>query len=51
MKAPGGRLTEKQRVMHVRLRLAGAVVTTVTSLDELEGFLGQLVPLRGRVAA
>ncbi len=49
LKSEGGKLTPAQKAMHQRLMLAGAVVTTVTSLDELDGFLGQLVPLMGRV--
>ncbi len=51
LKAPGGRLTPAQKAMHRRLALAGAVVTTVTSLDELASFLAILVPLRATVAA
>ncbi len=50
LKAPKGRLTEKQKAMHVRLMLAGAIVTTVTSLDELENFLAQVIPLKSVMA-
>ncbi len=49
LKSEGGRLTPAQKGMHERLQLAGAVVTTAKSLKELEGFLGQLVPLRATV--
>ena len=40
-----------QKAMHQRLTLAGAVVTTVTSLDELSAFLAVLIPMRATVAA
>ena len=49
LKSEGGRLTPAQKAMHERLRLAGAIVTTAKSLEEVEGFLGQLVPLRATV--
>ena len=51
LKVPNGRLSPAQRDMHQRLALAGAVVTTCTSLDELAGFLAQFVPLRATVAS
>ncbi len=50
LKGPKGRLSAAQKAAHVRLNLAGAVVYTVQSLDELAAFLGQLIPLRARVA-
>ena len=50
LKGPKGRLSAAQTAAHERLRLAGAVVYTVRSLDELAAVLGQLVPLRARVA-
>ena len=50
LKAPGGRLSPVQKVVHARLSLAGALVHTVRSLDELVAFLGLVVPLRARVA-
>ncbi len=50
LKAPGGRLSAAQADMHRRLPLAGAVVFTAYSLDELADFLGEIVPLRARVA-
>jgi hypothetical protein len=46
LKGPGGRLTPAQKAMHQRLTLAGAVVTTAKSLEELQDFLGQIIPLR-----
>ena len=50
LKGPKGRLSAAQKAAHARLRLAGAVVYTVRSLDELAAFLGVVVPLRARVA-
>jgi hypothetical protein len=46
LKGPNGRLTPAQKAMHGRLQGAGAVVTTAKSLEELAGFLAQLIPLR-----
>ncbi len=46
LKGPNGRLTSAQKAMHERLQLAGAAVTTARSLEELAGFLSQLIPLR-----
>ena len=46
LKSEDGRLTPAQKAMHERLRLAGAVVTTAKSLEELQDFLGQIIPLR-----
>lgn len=52
LKARTGRgLTPAQKNMHQRLTLAGAMVTTVTTLDELSAFLNMLIPMRARVAA
>ncbi len=51
LKASSGRLTPAQKAMHLRLTLAGAVVTTCTSLDELASFIGMLVPLRATVVS
>src|SRR5262249_36200773 len=51
LKAKRGRLSPAQKAMHAQLVLAGAVVHTVRSLDELEGFLSMLIPLQARVAA
>ncbi len=49
LKAPKGRLSAAQKAVHERLRLAGAVVYTVRSLDELAAFLEVIVPLQARV--
>lgn len=51
LKASGGGLSETQKAMQRRLTLAGAVVMTCHSLEEVEGVVGALMPLRGRVAA
>jgi hypothetical protein len=46
LKASAGKLSDAQETMHTRLVLAGAVVATCRSLDEVAGFLGMIVPLR-----
>lgn len=51
-KAPGGRLSPAQRDCHAGLMLAGALVHTVTSLDDFIDFLSTIgIPLRARAAA
>lgn len=50
LKVPKGRLSPVQKLVHARLSQAGALVHTVRSLEELEAFLGVIVPLRARVA-
>ena len=51
IKRPGGRLSPTQKAMHERITSAGAVVTTCHSVDEVEAFLGMLMPLAARVSA
>jgi hypothetical protein len=50
LKAPKGRVSEAQAQCQHDLTLAGAVVTTVRSLEEFAAFIEQLgVPVKGRV--
>jgi len=51
IKRPGGRLSPAQKAMHERITSAGAVVTTCHSVDEVEAFLGMLMPLQATVSA
>jgi hypothetical protein len=46
LKGPSGRLTPTQKAMHGRLTLAGATVSVAKSVEELQDFLSQIVPLR-----
>ena len=50
LKTGSRKLTPVQEEMHRRLVLAGAVVTTVRSLEELQDFLSQIVPLRASLS-
>lgn len=51
LKAPkNGRRSPDQVEMHNRITLAGGVVATCRSVEEVAAFLGQIVPLRGRLA-
>jgi len=51
LKRADGRLTKEQKEAHADLTLAGAVVTTARSVDEVLEFLTTLgMPIRGRVA-
>ena len=50
LKTPTGRVSEHQAEVHTRLTAAGAVVAVCRSLEDVEGFLGQIVPLRARAA-
>lgn len=52
VKPPKRYLSKVQRKVHPEIILAGGVVTTVHSIDELQAFLlGLGVPIRGRLAA
>lgn len=51
LKTRRGAVRLNQRFIHERLTLAGAAVKVCRSLDEVAGFLVQLMPLRGRVSA
>ncbi len=46
---PKGYLTKDQKACHTRLTMAGAVVTTCRSLEEVYDFLEQIMPLRATV--
>jgi hypothetical protein len=46
LKAPGGTLSKPQKALHPRLTLAGALVYTAKRIEEVEGFLRVLMPLR-----
>lgn len=50
LKAHAGRVSEHQAEVHTRLTGAGAVVAVCRSLEDVDGFLGQIVPLRARAA-
>ena len=51
LKAPGGTLSTAQKVMHERLTLAGALVYTATQIEQVEGFLRGIMPLRASTGA
>lgn len=47
LKTLKGRLSEAQKAMHIRLTVAGAIVAgECRSLDDLQAFLQQVIPLR-----
>lgn len=47
LKAPNGRLSQNQKDMHQRLTLAGAIVITCRSLEDVADFLGVIgIPAR-----
>lgn len=53
LKAPSGTVSKVQRAMHERLTLAGALVYTARCIEEVEGFLCAIIPLKastGRAA-
>lgn len=50
LKTPKGRLTPAQKVMRDRLMQAGALVAVCRSVDDVQAFLGPLVPLKARAA-
>lgn len=49
LKTKRGRLTPSQAECHAELTLAGAVVKVCRSLEEVEAFLSQLIPLKARL--
>ena len=51
LKTAKGAVRPSQRWAHERLTLAGAIVTVCRSVEEVEGFLAQVIPLRARLAA
>lgn len=51
MKRPGGRLSPAQKTMHERITSAGGVVEVCRSVDEVEAFVGMLMPLAAKVSA
>lgn len=52
LKTDKGRLSKVQREMHTRLAFAGApVLSECRSVDALEAFLREIMPLKARVAA
>lgn len=50
-KTRAGRLSDEQRDMARALTLAGAVVVTCRSVDEVSDFLAGAIDMKGRVAA
>jgi len=50
LKTATGRMTKEQIAVHNRLMLAGALVATCRSLEGVEAFLVQIIPLKGRVS-
>lgn len=51
LKTAKGRVSPEQNHRMEMLTIAGAVVTVCRSLDEVSDFLGQIMPMQGRVAA
>lgn len=51
LKAPNRYLTKDQKLVHQRLRAAGATVTTCRSVEQVEAYLGLFMPLKAQVAA
>ena len=51
LKTKTGGLSEKQTACHREIVLAGGVVTVARSVEEVEEFLSQLMPLKAVVAA
>ncbi|MGE0408095.1 MAG: VRR-NUC domain-containing protein, partial [Amphiplicatus sp.] len=49
LKAGKGRLSERQRIIHREIALAGGLVCVARSLDEVASSLAQLMPLRARI--
>lgn len=50
LKTEKGRLSPAQRAMHIKLALAGAIVMAdCRSVEALEAFVGQHMPLRARL--
>jgi len=51
LKAKDGRVRSSQSEMMSALTMAGAVVNVCRSLDDVQGFLATIIPLKGRLAA
>jgi hypothetical protein len=51
LKRRKGVTQQHQTDLHVRLTTAGAVVAVCRSVEAVQAFLAQVMPLRGRVAA
>ena len=53
LKAPGGTRSPEQKLMHARLSFAGALVYpgAVTQLEQVEGFLRTIMPLKASTGA
>ena len=51
LKAPGGRRSPAQRKMQDRMTQAGALVYTATRIEEVEGFVRAIMPLRATTGA
>lgn len=51
LKTPTGRVSPVQRDMAQALTLAGAVVVTCRSVDEVSEFLAGVIGMKGRIAA
>ena len=51
LKTAKGRVSPEQNHRMEMLTIAGAVVTVCRSLDEVSDFLGQIMPMRGKVGA
>lgn len=49
LKSEKGRLEDSQKAAQTALTLAGAVCAVCRSVDDVEAFLGQLMPLKGKV--
>jgi hypothetical protein len=51
LKSEGGRVKSTQSDMLSALTMAGAVVNVCRSLEDVQGFLATIIPLKGRLAA
>ena len=51
LKTPKGRTSPAQEAMLSALTMAGAVVNVCRSLEDVQGFLATILPLKGRLAA
>ncbi len=51
LKSEKGRLSKAQEAMHEQLTLAGALVYTARRIEEVEGFLRAIMPLRATTGA
>ena len=51
LKTKDGRVRSSQSEMMSALTMAGAVVNVCRSLEDVQGFLATIIPLKGRLAA